>query len=80
MSEHEKTAAGGQVQDVVMPPAEGEILFEYKGDVYFRPIGRGICFVEPFIWRGEQMPADQLQLEEMFDGDYTMEVVIRRRK
>jgi hypothetical protein len=54
-------------------------LFRYSGPVYFRPIGRGICFERPFVHRGEERPADSLQFEEMFDGDYEMEVVIRRR-
>lgn len=56
----------------------GEIVFEYKGSAYFRPIGRGVCLAEPFMWRGEQVPADRLQFEELFEGDYEMEVVIRR--
>jgi len=62
-----------------MSDEKGEVLFEYSGHVYFRPIGRGISFERPFIWRGEEVPADRLQLEEMFEGDYEIEVVIRRR-
>jgi hypothetical protein len=53
-------------------------VFRYDGPVYFRPIGRGICFSRPFMWRGEEVPADRLQVEELFEGDFEMEIVIRR--
>lgn len=57
-----------------------EIVFEYHGGVYFRPIGRGIAFNEDFTYRGEVRNKDELQLEDLFDGDYEMDVVIRKVK
>lgn len=54
-------------------------VFRYSGPVYFRPCQRGIAFERPFMWRGEEVPADRLQLEELFEGDYEIEVVVRRR-
>lgn len=62
-----------------MSDEEREIVFKYNGPVYFRPIGRGVCFEQPFTWCGEEVSADRLQLEELFEGDYEMEVVVRRR-
>ena len=57
-----------------------DTLFEYSGKAYFRPVGRGICFEEPALWRGEwQNPRNFVQLEDLFEGQTVhMTVTIRR--
>lgn len=50
-----------------------EIIFEYRGMIYNRPLGRGIVFSE-----GE-LAERGLDLEDMIpDGDFHLEVVVRR--
>jgi len=52
---------------------KSDIVFEYKGAIYNRPLGRGVCF------REESGELTDLQLEDMIpEGDFYMEIIVRK--
>jgi hypothetical protein len=65
-----------------MPEETGKIIFQYKGEIYNRPMGRGIAFVQPdgihgILYNGE---IRDLYLEDIIpDGNYEVEIIIRER-
>lgn len=50
-----------------------EIIFQYKGGIYNRPIGRGIMLKD-----GEYGRRDVYLDEVIPDGDFEIEIVIRK--
>jgi hypothetical protein len=56
--------------------ADGEVIFEYRGMIYNRPLGRGICFSE-----GE-LAEKGLYLEDVIpeNSDLEIEIVVRKPK
>lgn len=61
---------------------ETDVVFSYKGEIYNRPIGRGIEFVEPngefgIFYRGE---VRDIALEDVIpEGHFEMEIVVRKK-
>jgi hypothetical protein len=51
-----------------------EIIFDYKGRIYNRPLGRGICLKD----NGEYEKRDIYLEEAIPEGDFEIEIIVRK--
>ena len=51
-----------------------EIIFEYKGRIYNRPLGRGICLKDNGEYEKRVIYLDEAILE----GDFEIEIIVRK--
>lgn len=62
------------VSVISKPLSETGVLFEYKGDIYNRPVGRGI------VLKSGEYGERGTYLDEAFpDGDYEIEIIVRSK-
>ncbi len=62
---------------------DGGVVFQHKGEIYSRPIGRGIEFVQEngefgIFWKGE---VRDISLEDVIpEGYFEIEITVRKKK